>query len=198
MKLLKKEKDKQIIFDKKFDRYLVDIDDLDNFDCGNDELNKYMTDCIKGNHAVVHGLYDTTNNPKILAGICLLKCSAYIEKIKLNYNDDGEIDEDNPMNCELFPAIEILYFAMDTKYQDVKIVEDDMDGCLASYYLDLIMDDIMNSSEIFSKVDYILLYSVESAINFYEHSGFSKFEDNAVAFKNEKQVTCTPMYWALE
>ncbi len=196
MKLLRKENNENILLDYDIKPCPVDFDDLQKFDCGNDSLNKYMMECVKGNHAAVHGLYHINKDSKKLAGICLLKCSAYIEKIRLNFDDYGDIQEDNPMDCNLFPAIEILYFAVDKEYQDLKLADEDMDGCLASYYIDMIMALIYESSETFSKVDYILLYSVDTANSFYEKAGFTEFDENALAFKNEKQYICTPMYYA--
>lgn len=196
MKLLKTEKNEIILFDYNIEPHPVDLDDLQSFDCGNESLNKYMIECVKGNHATIHGLYHINKEIKKLVGICLLKCSAYIEKVKLNFDDYGDIKEENPIDCNLSPAIEILYFAVDKEYQDLKLADEDMDGCLASYYIDLIMASIFDSSETFSKVDYILLYSVDTANEFYEKAGFIEFDDTALAFKNEKQYSCTPMYYA--
>lgn len=200
MKLLlqRKENESNICFQKEFVKQLLDVSDCDNFDCGDKKLNDYMMECIKGNHATFHALYDITDGSECLAGVCFLKCSSYIEKKGYNVDNDGELDLDNPLKCELYPAVEILYFAMDKKYQDLKIADDTIEGCLASYYLSSIIKEIINSSKKLSKVDYVLLYSVAEANKFYDTFGFEEFDVETLAFKNEKQGTCTPMYLALE
>lgn len=200
MKLLlqRKENKSDIYFQKEFVKQLLDVSDCDNFDCGDKKLNDYMMECIKGNHATFHALYDITDGSECLAGVCFLKCSSCIEKKGYNVDNDGELDLDNPLKCELYPAVEILYFAMDKKYQDLKIVDNTIKGCLASYYLSSMIKEIINSSKNLSKVDYVLLYSVAEANKFYDTFGFEKFDVETLAFKNKKQGTCTPMYLALE
>lgn len=169
---------------------------LDDFDCGNKNLNKYMCQCVEDGSSTIHALIDKDLN-KII-GVCFLKCSAYIEKQGIaNYNDDGELDEDNPFNYIMSPAVEILYFAISVEYQDLQFSSDKSLGCLSNMYLNMMIGDIIDSSDNFAKVKYVLLYSVTDAYRFYTRNNFCAFGDRAITENNERLIDCIPMFLEL-
>lgn len=175
---------------------ITDKTELDGFDCGNIDLNKYMWECAEENSSTIHALVD--NDLHKIIGVCFLKCSAYVEKQGIaNYNDDGELDEDNPFNYSMSPAIEILYFAISSDYQDLQFNADKGNGCLSNVYLSMIIDNIITSSENFAKAKYILLYSVKDAYSFYSKNNFYNFDDNAMIDCDERLVDCIPMFLEL-
>jgi len=55
MKFIKKQNSSEIIVDLKLKQCIIDsTQDFEAFDCGNSSLNKYMTECIKGNLKILH------------------------------------------------------------------------------------------------------------------------------------------------
>lgn len=89
------------------------------------------------------------------------------------------------------PAIEINYFAIDVNYQH-KIISTEN----KLYYSNLIFYNILyfiNNIDILG-FEFIVLYSVPSAINFYKKHGFKEFESYMSA--NDKQYLqgCTPLF----
>ncbi len=175
---------------------VTDTTCLNDFDCGNNNLNKYMRQCVEESSSTIHALIDKDLNKVI--GVCFLKCSAYIEKQGMaNYNDYGELDEDNPFNYIMLPAVEILYFAISIEYQDLQFSSDKKLGCLSNMYLSMIIDDIINSSNTFAKAKYVLLYSVADACSFYNRNNFCDFGDRAMTNSDERLIDCTPMFLEL-
>ena len=183
--------------DINFEQVLItDMSELDEFDCGNDDLNKYMWKCVDENSSTIHALVDKDLH-KII-GVCFLKCSAYIEKQgTANYNVDGELNEDNPFNYTMSPAIEILYFAINIEYQDLQFNTDKSNGCLSNVYLSMMIDNIITSSKDFAKSKYVLLYAVTSAYRFYGQNNFCDFDNTAIIDCDERLVDCKPMYLEL-
>lgn len=169
---------------------------LEGFDCGNDNLNNYMWQCVEEGSSTIHALIDKDLNKVI--GVCFLKCSAYIEKQGMaNYNDDGELDEDHPFNYIMSPAVEILYFAISIEYQDLQFSVDKSLGCLSNVYLNMMICDIIDSSDNFAKAKYVLLYSVADAYRFYNRNNFCTFDDRAMTDSDERLIDCTPMFLEL-
>lgn len=172
---------------------ITDKSELNDFDCGDSDLNKYMWECIDENSSTIHALIDKKLH-KII-GVCFLKCSAYIEKQGMaNIDADGNLDEDNPFNYAMHPAVEILYFAISIEYQDLPFNADKNNGCLSNVYLNMMIDNIITSSKEFAKSKYVLLYSVADAYCFYDRNNFCDFNDTAITDCDERLVDCKPMF----
>ena len=73
-----------------------------------------------------------------------------------------------------YPAAEIKYFAIDKTYQH-KSYDDDFK--FSDLMLCEVLKKLIEISEEAISFDYILLYSVPEAVNFYKRNGFCEFTE---------------------
>lgn len=156
---------------------------IKSFHSGNDVLDKYFKqEAIKDTTSKTFLILDTLDNIEEIVGLYTLCCSGYIIESHDKYY--------------IYPAVEIKYFAMNDKYQDI-LFSNEQDDCLSGCILSVIIGYIMNFTENYCGANKIILYSVPNAVNFYKRSGFKPFE-NYMLKSNERYLEdCTPMYFDL-
>lgn len=94
------------------------------------------------------------------------------------------------------PAVEIAIFAVDREYQDIYMTENKKDGCLSDFILCYVISQIKTYSDRYCAAEYIMLYALDSAVNFYKRSMFKEFTPFAKD-DNPYIAGCKPMYLPL-
>ncbi len=158
---------------------------LGDFSCGNEYLDKYLkVDSIKDENVVTY-LFTDDDNKKIM-GYCSLTCSG------IHYELEGV--------RQTLPAIEIKYFAIDSRYQKLRFDDIDDDG--AHFYLSdkLLCDMIQICQTISCEVlgaSYVVLYSVPDAVHFYKRNCFHSYNEYMKEDNIRLLDGCTAMYLEL-
>lgn len=150
-----------------------DLKYVRKFKCGNKQIDKFFRD---------DALNDTRTVTKVVW--------------RRNENDDidTKLDKDNSdiiamysLSCSgmfhdindkkyLIPAIEIRYFAMNEKYQNLSYSDDTEEGVFSDYILLKIIAQIREITEAELGADKIILFSVPDATRFYERNLFERIE----------------------
>jgi len=151
------------------------------FRCSNKALDKYLLESLSEKDSVTYIFID--EDTKKIAGYASLVCSL------LTITDD-EV-------TEKYPSVEIKAFAVDEKYQNMPFSENREDGVLSDKILNNMVSQIYDIVESVIGADYILLYSVENAQDFYERNGFKKFGETMQEHYNYFNESCIPMYYKL-
>ena len=156
----------------------VDIELIEEFSCGSDELDKKLKDMKKNDEGTTFVFLDETNGQII--GYCTYCASS----LKKSYENDSVT----------YPAAEIKYFAIDKVYQHKSY---DEDFNFSDLMLCEILKKLIEISEETISFDYILLYSVPDAVSFYKRNGFLEFTE----FMKKDSYTyidgCIPMFFTL-
>ena len=101
------------------------INDIKLFDSGNIVLDDYFKkEAINDTTSKTFIVSGKLNGTKEVVGLYTLCCSGYIIYSQGKYY--------------IYPAVEIKYFAIDKKYQDVLYSEDPGDECLSGLILSMI------------------------------------------------------------
>lgn len=186
-----KKKDKLYEYGKDvaLDFRILDRNDKDMckaFSCGSSHIDAFVKrQSYKQIDCITYGAIDTSNGK--LVSIISLQCTGiYTKHNALSRWKD-----------KVIPAIEIVYFATDERYQAIPYSERVDDYSLSYQIFVYYMKEIVDISKKVIGAKKIVLYAVEDAVKFYKKSRFKDFEPYMVVDKNEKVSKCTPMFFSL-
>lgn len=159
---------------------LEECEQLDLFNCGNetiDEIIKHelVSDTMTKSFAVLN------RNDNDAVAVYSLSCSGFV----IRYDQ----------KIFIYPAVEIKYFAVNEKYQDIQYCDDKEQGCLSNAIFDRIIADIYSFTENYCGADKIILYAVPSAYDFYKRIGFEDFKDFMQQSQDRFLDGCIPMFF---
>ena len=153
---------KVILFENKYSQSHL----LNSFDCGNEDINKYL---MKVNEVFNNGMGVTkliVNEDKTkIIGFYTVCSSAMLQTI----------DKHN----RALPAIELKMFAIDLKYQDILFYKD-MESEKYTFSDVILSDIVLNITNLANEVigiKYIILQSVTDAILFYRRNFFVPIDE---------------------
>lgn len=153
---------------------------LKKFDCGNNYINDYLKNQAKNDDAVTYLFID--NSDGSLLAFASIRCSGIrTKKEKTVYTQS---------------AIEIKYFAVDSKYHKLPYGSDRDDEHY--YFSDQILMDICKICRTISEehvsASHIILYSVPDAKQFYSRNMFGEFNDYMQFDEYDVIDGCIPMF----
>lgn len=94
-----------------------------------------------------------------------------------------------------YASVELKMFAVNKEYQDTKCASF-KDLPVSAYILDSIVVKMYDLSQEVIGFEYIVLFSTEEAVDFYEKSGFRRITDYLV-YQEDFAKGCVPMYLSL-
>jgi len=168
---------KVIPYDKE---YIAIVKD---FDCGNSEINKYLVnDALDDADAKTYLVINTDTSDII--GFTSISCSG------VHYTFDDTLQA-------TIPAIEIKYFAITNELH--KLVYDDTDEHF--YFSDMVLCELLriirDISDNVIGARLVVLYSIDSAKQFYARNMFKPYEPFMLKNNTRYLNGCTPMYMPL-
>lgn len=166
---------------KRFEEY-----NLDSFDCGNQEINKFILnkDFLNIDNGITYGFFHEED--KALIGFAVLNCSGITCTPDNNY-------------VETLPAIEILYFAIMEQYHGIQYEKDSEDDYTFSQFLfGYILNEISNIALTRIGARFVTLYSVPNAQNFYKKFEFLEFEKFMIKERKLYIDGCIPFCLPIE
>lgn len=109
--------------------------------------------------------------------------------------DDDEIML-SPERFSLSSAIEIMFFAIDKRYRHLRYSDTPAASreTLSSNLFRYTVNHIFDIARETIGADYIILYAVPKAENFYKRNGFRRFDGNMMPDANPFLDGCIPMY----
>lgn len=159
---------------------LKDCVQLDTFVCGNEVIDDIIkTELVNDTMTKAFAVIDKEHNEAV--AVYSLSCSGFIIQFSQKV-------------C-IYPAVEIKYFAMNEKYQDIQYCEDKSLGCLSNAIFDQIIADIYEFTDKYCGADKIILYAVPSAYDFYKRIGFEDFKDFMLQSQDRFLDGCIPMFF---
>lgn len=152
---------------------------IENFDCGNDEINNYLCKKALADYDTVTQLVlDETN--RYCIGYFSLSCGA------LYMNDSRKL--------HTYPAVEIKYFAVDKAYQGKEAYFEDESVTYAKLiFHELIYNIIYDFTDTICGASRIILYSTPQAVNFYRRAKFQDFSDLFLVDESSYLEGCIPL-----
>ena len=132
---------------------------LNNFSCGNTVLDDIFKNECANDFSSVTKIIVNAQSEEIICVYSLCCASMILENHNKHYPA---------------PAVEIKYFAINTKYQDIKSKDKD-DGCLSSVILYDLMAQILFFTDEICGANFVFLYSTEEGESFYRKCGFVDF-----------------------
>ena len=157
---------------------------LHNFKCGYTYIDQYLQEEASTDIERVTYVYFNEHEHDPVA--CLtIECSA------IYFQRKGKNDKSNFQS-----AIEIDYFALNDKYQHLKMSKGSR-YTLGDY---IFTDALLLLKEISQKTigaAKVVLYSVPDAVRFYQRNGFSYFDENMTADSWRFVAECEPMHMDL-
>lgn len=170
--------------DTEFEIELLSYDNrilLDKFSCGNSALDDaFRNECLNDFSSVTK-LAVNVHTKEVIC-VYSLNCSAMI---LTNYGKHYPA-----------PAVEIKYFAVNEKYQNVRAFEQD-DGCLSSFILYDLMSKIYDFTDEICGANFILLYSTPVGERFYKRCGFVDFPVDIMRNDSRYLEGCIPLCFKL-
>ena len=154
---------------------------IGGFECGENgiDLSLYLhEEAARDNECVTYVFVTPENNTIAYASI---SCTSLVTG-----NADGTISKN-------IPAVLIDKFAVASEYQHMKYDEESEDK-LSEYILFAILHRIFIIMERIIGAKYVILYSTENAIHFYERCGFLHFEEFMQKPNDPYIENCTAMY----
>ena len=153
---------------------------LDDFSCGNDVLDeKFRKDCTY-NPSFVTSLVINNSTKEIVCVYSINCASLILESHGKHYPT---------------PAVEIKYFAMNIKYQDIKAFDEE--GCLSNIILYDLIAQIFSFTDNICGANYVFLYSTPEGEPFYRKCGFIDFPKDAWNSDSSFLEGCIPLYLKL-
>lgn len=156
---------------------------LQNFSCGNKEIDRYFRDKALKDKTAVTYLYLDQNADALIACITL-SCSAIFTE---------EVD----VRSTVLSAMEIKYLAVDKNYQHLPYYQGKKRPTLSDMIFDNMIWNMRRMSLKHIGASKIVLYSVKRAITFYERHGFKKFRLEMYGDQGDYVISCCPMYFDL-
>ena len=159
---------------------------IEAFNCGKDKINHFFSHRALNDKTSVTCLFIDTDSDKLAACLTIVCSAIFI------------IDESDDRSSTLIPAMEILYFAVDVKYQDLQYSRDAKFPVLSDVIFDVILDKLYTISNNTIGAAKIVLYSVSDAVNFYTRHGFRCFYSDMLGDQGYYVSNCTPMFFDID
>lgn len=156
----------------------IDISLVEDFSCGRTEFDEKLIQMRKQDEGTTYVFFDNIHT-KII-GYCTFATSG----LRLTYEKDVITQS----------AAEIKYFAISTIYQH-KNYEENMN--FSDFMMCELIRHLINIADNHISFNYILLYSVPNAINFYSRNGFYTFQKYMTKDSYTYIDGCIPMYFQL-
>ena len=166
-----------------------DIEKLNGFDCGNENINHFVRGCLSTAKDVSYVFLDNENQQIVC--FCSVCCSA------ISVNELQGKDR-KPVRTN-YPSVEIDFFAVDEKYRSKPFDKNSKKHeTLSNAFLLYFINFLKGISKTVVGFTYLSLYSVPEAVSFYNRFGFEGFEpymnrDEAVFTEN-----CIPMFLPID
>lgn len=154
---------------------------LDNFSCGNSELDRVFKNECANDFSSVTKLIINNRNADVICVYSLNCASMILENHKKHYPA---------------PAVEIKYFAINEKYQDIKSLDID-EGCLSSVILYDLMAQIFTFTDEICGANFVFLYSTPMGEKFYRKCGFVDFPIDVWQNDSRYLEGCVPLCFKL-
>lgn len=155
-----------------------------DFDCGNQSINHYLKVDAKDDDTVTYLFID--NSDGSLLAFASIRCSG-IRSVTISKGKEY---------ANTRPAIEIKYFAVDSKYHKLSYSPNLDDEHY--YFSDQILMNICKICRTISEehvtASYLILYSVPDAQSFYSRNSFGEFEDYMQHDEYRHINGCVPMF----
>lgn len=172
------------------------LDLLENFTCGHDELDRYVKEDAFKDNSIGKGvtyLVVDKRNAKLVAYYTLSSTS-------LLFFDDKDISNKKSIDEVVIrgiPSIEIKMFAVRKSFQDVFYKDEENQQILVSdVILGAVIGDIYNIVTSTLGARMIVLNSVPDAVKFYERNCFLPLGEY-ISLYDEYSKDCVPMYMML-
>ena len=165
-----------------------DYDDLQLFECGNEQLDKHIRSSVIKNGIIVDedGLYfkfTDENTGKIIA-IASIAISGIIHEVG--------------MFVQILPAIKIDVLAVDKSYQkmhyNAELEQEDEHYYFSDEILGHIIYHCKEMIENYALANYIVVYADKAAYRYYERNGFCDFSKYMKEERNMEISKNIPMY----
>lgn len=153
---------------------------LQSFTCGNDSIDNIIKEKLIDDTMTKSFAVSDKESTDIIA-VYSLSCSGFIVQ--------------SYQKVFIYPAVEIQYFAIHEKYQDIQYCPDTSYGCLSNILFDRIIAEIYDFTDKYCGADKIILYSVPTAHDFYIKSGFQDFEEYMLKSQDRFLDGCIPMFF---
>ena len=137
---------------------------LESFTCGNEVIDDFFKTQAADSIREVTYLFIYLNHNRIAAAASL-SCSS------IPLTSFGSY-------VESVPAVEITYFAVDTRYQKLHMEPDPAAGYFSDSILSHIIGMIYDFTEKFCGASHVLLYSTAAACHFYERNQFREINED--------------------
>ncbi len=153
---------------------------LDVFSCGNEEIDEFFRRKAADSFNETTRIFIDSERGRI-AGAAALACS-------------GIPIMQNRQYLWNVPAVEITYFAVDSRYQRLPMSSNRADGYFSDYVLGSVISEIYEFTEEHSGASHILLYSTPTALHFYERNRFETMENELLMVRSSLYFDgCIPM-----
>lgn len=159
---------------------------VEGFSCGNIFFDEFLAeDAI---YETLSRIYLIVYDENVLLGFFGLSATGLSainisERVKENYNK---------------PAVEISYFAIDINFQHMLYNEKSKDEIVKIYLSNIVFAKLLQYiEEKISKVigfNYIILYSVPEAVQFYKKHGFEDFNEYMIRSNKQMLSECVPLF----
>lgn len=156
---------------------------VSDFHCGNPSIDLYFQMQASTDRTSVTYLFVDDESDSLI-GCVTVACSAIFTKRASDYQ-----------YSTLLSAMEIKYLATAEQYQHIPYSSEEDTQSLSDVIFDymlLQMEDISHTKIGASK---IVLYSVPTAVSFYEKHGFKEFGDAMYGDEGDYLEGCKPMYF---
>ncbi len=165
-----------------------DSEMLKEFECEYDAIRDFIRyQSIKSRKDVSYIFIDEEN--KIVVGFCAICCSG-ISAIKTNESVGNYVG--------IIPAIEIDFFAVDSRYRNLPLTADSKRYETLSSALFLFMiQQIKRIASTEVGATHICLYAVPRAKNFYKRSDFVEYDETMVRDQDPFLKSCIPMFYEI-
>lgn len=157
---------------------------LDRFSCGNTVMDNFFKyTAIDSILDSAYAFIDYERNS--LAAAASIACSS------LQVVDNGSY-------YDSVPAVEIKYFAVDSRYQQLRFSADRDEGYFSDAVLSALIGFIYKFTDDYCAATHILLYSTPAAVHVYERNGFVKLDESGIMVRHNRFLDgCTPMMFVL-
>lgn len=155
---------------------------IDNFDCGNTTINRYLKEKALDDVDSVTHLYVNIDNNEVIAFVTLTCSSIDI------------CSSDGLYLGSRVSAVEIKYFATDIKYQHMKYSMENNQPTISDVLLDDAYENIRDWAYNKIGASKIILLSRPSAVNFYKRHSFKEFDENMFYESTIDKRNYKPMY----
>lgn len=155
---------------------------LDSFSCGNEVMDEYIKKKCLNDYSSVTRLAINAKNEEVICAYTLCCSSMIVESYTKHY----------PVS-----AVELKFFAVNEKYQDMPYSKDKEDGCLSNVLLSEVIERIFTFTDDFCGANLLVVYSTDEGVSFYRMNGFVNFPENVWRDNSRFIDDCTPLFLTL-